>query len=87
MTFEALVDALSNMYAKGKGRREATVALTLFGIRYASAIRGLRAKSVAVGVDSLLRNAQIGPSHETSIRLGMQLSAYVKYRPDAFEKW
>ena len=87
MTFDYLVDVLRDMYAKGKHNREATVALTLFGIRYAPEIRALGVRSVAAAVDDLLRNANISPKLETKIRLGMQLSAYVEYRQDAYPKW
>ena len=86
MTFDALADTLRDMYVTGKGRREATVALALFGIRYASEIRAVEAGAVASAVDNLLQNAHISASHEVSIRLGMQLAAYVEYRGDAYAK-
>ena len=80
MNFEVLADTLNNMYTKGKGRRESIASLTLFGIRYASEIRAVEAPSVAATVENLLRNAQISPHHETHIRVGMQLAAYVAMR-------
>ena len=85
MNVEQLAQELKRMYLAGLGRREATAALTLFGIRYAEeSVRALPHASKAATLTVLLEDAGIKSSHEVSISLGIQLARYVVVRPGTY---
>ena len=65
-----LAKKLRDMYEIGSRRREKTLALQLFGIRYA---RELRVHSILGIVDI----SKIGKKHNSTVRQGVKLADYV----------
>ena len=76
MTEEQLVDKLAKLYRELKGRREAALALHLFGIAYVEELQGKDRGRIAVKATGY-------SSYGNEIWKGMKLARYVQLKPSA----